>query len=785
MSTAHKISITVVVLFIGLAATPAAVTAVEFPSNDGDWKKSYGSNDDANDGSFTPIKTVYVDSGPDNIQFRAVLDQSTLDNNGLEGNKDALQIYVDTGEGGIDADTGSSPGWGSFFDGLGAMNADYRITAQPGSAVVEEHQNDVFFQTEASFSETSDGAYQLQNDAGTDDDIRFSLDRETIGNPDTLDVKFAYIDNKLGESSIGDGEFNWAPESPIRIGGGGGDSGVGQTATVTTEVQFGDESVDSDATVNIVLTDDSGAEAGSAEVTGFTGSGTLTRDFTVDPANFNGGEAEFSVEVTGDDDYTFEREVDSTKSIGGVDGGKTTSGTIDISTLEVDVNFDTNSLNPSDEAAVEFTLTDEGGTETTQVVEEGLSGTLSEVFTVNAANFDGNDANLKVEVVGDESVPFTGTKDQLSVSGGSSTDISFDPTGVQHRFTLTSPSDPEITGDGDTFTVDVNLESTGEDIHTVDHRINFDDANLVDEEDGLSDITVSKASTLPSNAFIQDLSVEADGVVRVVVASTDDSVLVDSTGPQEKLYDIEFEYEDGLKAELPKATDAIEFSPSTGDETEIMDQSDNKLNFISSPATVTVENTEERITSAEVTHLSEYANMDGFESFEYEVTVETNDAAVDVIGLSSDAITGPNSGKTKQCGNSDNDDDASTCTVTFELTPESDTAGTETTYSTDRLDIYAETSSGTSLDINAQNTGVTSDELSVTVYQTGDFPGTSDNNEIEPTDITSGVNSYLGEEAAGETWSADQRGGAATYDVNADREVGITDITAIIDEYNN
>ena len=50
MSTAHKIAITVVVLFIGLAATPAAVTAVEFPSNDADWQKSYSSNDDANGG---------------------------------------------------------------------------------------------------------------------------------------------------------------------------------------------------------------------------------------------------------------------------------------------------------------------------------------------------------------------------------------------------------------------------------------------------------------------------------------------------------------------------------------------------------------------------------------------------------------------------------------------------------------------------------------------------------------------------------------------------------------
>ena len=784
MSTAHKIAITVVVLFIGLAATPAAVTAVEFPSNDGDWQKSYGSNDDANDGSFTPIKTVYVDSGPDNIQFRAVLDQSTLDNNGLEGNKDALQIYVDTGEGGIDADTGSSPGWGSFFDGLGAMNADYRITAQPGSAVVEEHQNDVFFQTEASFSETSDGAYQLQNDAGTDDDIRFSLDRETIGNPDTLDVKFAYIDNKLGESSIGDGEFNWAPESPIRIGGGGGDSGVGQTATVTTEVQFGDESVDSDATVNIVLNDDSGAEAGSAEVTGFTGSGTLTRDFTVDPANFNGGEAEFSVEVTGDDDYTFEREVDSTKSIGGVDGGGSTSGTLDISTLEVDVNFDTNNLNPSDEAAVEFTLTDEGGTETTRVVEEGLSGTLSEVFTVNAANFDGTDANLNVEVVGDEKIPFTGTEDPLSVSSGSGKDLTFDPTGVQHTFRLTPQSpNPEITSDSDTFTVDVKLESTGEDIYTVDHRINFDDANLVDEEDGLSDITVSKGSGLSGNDFSEEVSIEEDGVVRVVVADSDDDVLVSDGGTTKELYSITFEYEDGLKAELPKATDAIEFSPSTGDATEIMDQNDNTLNFISSPATVTVKNTEERITSAEVTHLSEYANMDGFESFEYEVTVETNDAAVDEIELSSDAITGSGGSETEQCDNNDNDDDASTCTVTFELTPDSDTYSG--VYEETQLDIDAVMDSGDNLDITAQNEGVTSDDLNVIVYQTGDFAGTNDKKNITVDDITRGVDSYLGEEAAGETWGADQQGGAATYDVNADREVGITDITAIIDEYNN
>jgi hypothetical protein len=175
--------------------------------------------------------------------------------------------------------------------------------------------------------------------------------------------------------------------------------------------------------------------------------------------------------------------------------------------------------------------------------------------------------------------------------------------------------------------------------------------------------------------------------------------------------------------------------------------------------------------------------MDGFESFEYEITVETNDAAVDEIELSSDAITGSGGSETEQCDNNDNDDDASTCTVTFELTPDSDTYSG--VYEETQLDIDAVMDSGDNLDITAQNEGITSDDLNVTVYQTGDFPSTNDKKKIVPTDITRGVNSYLGEEAAGETWSADQRGGAATYDVNADREVGITDITAIIDEYNN
>ena len=784
MSTAHKIAITVVVLFVGISTAPATVAAVDFPS-DGDWENEFNDNDDVSDSSYTPLEAVYVDNTRENqVLFRAVLDEGDLSNAGLgEGSQnDALQIYIDAGEGGIDSDTGSGGGWGTFFDGLDGMNADYRITAEADSAVVEEHQSDVFFNTVSSSDESTDGVYELESiNSGTNNEIKFALDRDTIENPETLDVKFAYIEDSLGAATIETSKFGWAPESSVRLGSTGDGGGATQTATLTTEVKFGSEPVDDDATVDITLTDGNGNVAGSAEGIDYDGSGTLSREFTINPADFN-GEGEFSAEVVGGDSYTFERDVDNTKSIGGISGDATK--TLGISTLTADV--DLSDVNPANDASVEVTLTDKDGTETPRVIEEIPANALTETFTVNPANFD-SDAELTVEVVGDESVPYTKTE-TASVTSGDSNTVSFAATGVGHEFTLDPPSSTVINGDSDTFVVDVSLKSEssgGSNIYTVDHRINFDDAELVDEEDGLGDITVTPASGLPSDAFVKDVSIEGDGVVRVIVASTDDSVLVENTGSQTKLYDISFEYEDGLKAELPKTTDAAEFSPSTSDATEIMDGGDDQLDFISSSGTVTVENTEERITSAEVTHLSEYANMDGFESFEYEVTVETNDAAVDRIGLSSDAITGPNSGKTKQCGNSDNDDDASTCTVTFELTPEDDTAGTGTTYSTDQLDIDAEMKSGDSLDITAQNTGVTSDELNVRVYQTGDFPGTGAEDSITVDDIERGVDSYLDEEAAGETWGTDQLGGAATYDVNGDREVGITDITAIIDEYNN
>ena len=778
MSTTHKITITIVVLFIGLAATPAAVTAVDFPASDSDWDKSY---DDGGNG-YEKIKKVYVDSGPDKIQFRAVLDKSELSgSDGLGDSKDALQIYIDAGEGGIDSSTGSNPGWGLFFSELGAMNADYRITAQPSSAVVEEHETGIFFNTVGSSSETSGGAYQLDDNSGTDNDIKFSLDRETIGNPDTVDVKFAYIDGKLGDTSVSTGDFNWAPNSPVRIGGGGdGDNGVGQTATVTTKVQFGQESVDSDATVNIVLTDDNGNEAGSREVTDFTKSTTLNRKFTVDPSNFNGDGAEFSVEVTGDDDYTFERDVDNTKSIDNVDGGGSTSETLGISTLEASVDFSTNNLNPSDDASVEFTLTDEDGTETTRVVEEGLSGTLSELFTVNPANFDGTNAELTVEVVGDENIPYTETKSAPSVSKGNSKDFTtFTATGVGHEFTLEpTNNNPTINSDTGSVGIDVKLDSkgSGSDIHTVVHRIDFDEANLADDDsDGTEDIKITNRLT-GAEVIKQN---EEDGQVTVIAYKNDDNALVTSSGGEKTLYTINFEYEDGLQSELPNDDAAIEFEPSTSDATEIRDNTDTQLAFTSSlTSPIKVNNDENRITGVELTHLSEYANMKGFTSFEYEVTVETNDAPVDEIKLSSDAITS-GSGVTETCGNNDNDDDASTCTVTFEQEPDGHTSD-DGTYGTDQLDITAVMDSGSTLDITAGNDGVTSDDLKVTVHKTGDFAGTASSG-ISGANIRTGINDHFGEEAAGETWGADQRD-TARYDVNGDREVGITDITAIIDQ---
>lgn len=777
MSTAHKMAITVVVLFVAISVGPTAVAAVDFPS-DGDWENSFTDNDDdVGASSYDPLDTVYVDAtGEERILFKANLSEASLTDNGLTESGDALQIYIDTGGNeGIDASTGTSSGWGPFFDGLDEMNADYRVTARTDSAVVEEHEGDIFFNAVRSVDETGNNAYKLESFDGTNDDVRFALDRDTIGNPETIDVKFAFIEGAYGSSSVADDKFGWAPQSSVRIGGA--DDGVSKTATVTTEVEFGSEDVDNDATVDIVLTDDNGDEAGVAENIDYGSNGVLDRTFTVNPDNFNGDGAEFSVEVDGDDDYNFERAVDNTQTVGSVSADSTVTESIGISTLEADV--DLSGVSPNEDASIEFNLTDKDGTSTETVNETLPDGTFTQTLTVNSENFDGS-GDLTVELVGDEDIPYEETQTPPRVTKGSSADFGSNfVVAVGHEFTLDPNTDnPTIIDDEDTFTLTVSLGSTsaGQDIHTVDHYIDFDSTNLVDDADGLDDITIDD-SVAPPDVTAQNISITDGGEVRVLVynSSSSGQPIVSRGDGKKDIYEISFEYEDGLQSELPKDSTAIEFTPSTSDATEVLDTNDDQLNFTSSldapDDTIAVNNNQNRITSAEVTHLSRNANMRGFESFRYRVSVETNDATVNSIKLTGDDVT-DGSTVTETCPGE------SSCTVTFEQKPIENTFSGD--YSEDKISITA-VMPGSNLDIDTQNEGVESDDLNVTVRRKGDFADTDSATSITTDDIRDSVD-YIGAEATGETWSDDQRD-AASYDVTGDGEVGVTDVTTIIDKY--
>jgi hypothetical protein len=771
-------AITVVVLFVAISVGPTAVAAVDFPS-DGDWENSFTDNDDdVGDSNYNPLKKVYVDStGEEKILFKTNISDDVTNNGLTDSSGDALQIYIDTGGvEGIDKNTGSPGGWGTFFDGLDAMNADYRVTARTDSVVVEEHEGDIFFNTVRSVDESGDNAYKLKNfDGDTNASVNFALDRDTIGNPETLDVKFAYIDGAYGSASLGSGEFGWAPKSSVRLGGA--DDGVSKTATVTTNVTFGDEDVDDDATVDIVLTDDNDNEAGVAEDINYDSDGTLSRTFTVNPENFNGEGAEFSVEVDGDDDYNFERAVDNTQSVANVVADGSITEKIGISTLEADV--DLSGVSPNEDASIEFNLADKDGTSTETVNETLPDGTFTQTFTVNSENFDGN-GNLTVELVGDEDYPYEETQNSPGVTKGNSADFGSDfVVAVGHDFTLDPNTDnPTISGDEDTFTLTVSLGSTsaGQGIHTVDHYIDFDSTNLVDDAEGLDDITIDD-SVAPPDVTAQNISITDGGEVRVLVynSSSSGQPIVSSGDGKKDIYEISFEYEDGLQSELPKDSTAIEFTPSTSDATEVLDTNDDQLSFTSSldapDDTIAVNNNQNRITSAEVTHLSRNANMGGFESFRYRVSVETNDATVNSIELTGDDVTG-GSTVTETCPGE------SSCTVTFEQTPSDNTFSGD--YSEDKISITA-VMPGSNLDIDTQNEGVESDDLNVTVRRKGDFADTGSATSITTNDIRDSVD-YIGTEATGETWTDDQRD-AASYDVTGDGEVGVTDVTTIIDEY--
>ncbi|MFQ3475174.1 hypothetical protein HKK80_02790 [Halonotius sp. F2-221B] len=758
MSTAHKIAITAVVLFVALSTAPAAAAADVGPNDLSKWDEVFNETDGDQDFSGSNVDAfdkLYINETGEEIRFAVQVDSGT----GFDENNNALQVYIDAdGETGITSEAGSdtgTPSWADFYDGLGAMNAEYRISKSSGfSAKIQEHDTDVIF--------NNIGDARYENAANT---YRFGIDKATINDPEELDVKFAYAKDPAATSPD---EFAWAPSNPIRVN----DEGSAATASVEVRANFGRSDFDDGASAEFTLTDD-GEEIVSQPVEDLS-SQSVTESLSVSPNDFD-GTVNASVTVNGDGNYSFERDVDNTVEIAtsGLSGGNTyDKNAINISIIEPTVNFDNGNI--ADGATVDFTLTDEDGKETDRPV--AATAPLTETFTVNPDNFNGTNSELTVDVTGDSDFPYNETKSVI-VDPSDEQEYTFNASEIGHKVTLEpvpGNGTREIT-DTNEFTIGVEAESFdengGKDIYSIVHVIDFDSENLKNDIDNIS-------TDLNNNNAIVSESTVNDGTVTIVISDDNDgSPIVDNSSGSVGLYNVTFEFADGLQDNLDQGDNVTQFKPTTSDETVLYGSStDTELNYKSSSSSlVKVDNDQIRITEAEITPLSEYGNMVGFTS-RFEISVDTNEGDLGDITLN---------GNSSSSGPIDCDGE-STCTKTVKYTPTKNTAVTgEGNYDENyEFEVVIEDNDGATLktitqeDIDQDGNGITGD-LNAKVYKKYDFNANGTEDGIDAGDVRSAIRE-LGE-GNGEPWDESQ-GDLARLDVTGDGEISITDITTLVDK---
>ena len=769
-----KIAITLIILLVAIAAVPSTVAGLGIDEVNWDQKFNGDSSGDYDPlvGENEKLKEVYVNETDTKVRFRANISAS---NDGLN-NDDALQVYIDPDtdvETGLNDDTVSGGTWEEFYDGVGTMGADYRISVRDGGTpIIQEHDTGALFDTITSIKMEETGK-----------SVMLEIDKETIGDPETFDAKFAYVADP-GTSDVQSSDYVWAPDAPIRFADSVETIG---TATVDASVEFGDESVDNDATVVFELKDD-GETVDTIENSTYSGSGTLTETFTVNNDTYN-GQVELAVDVQDDDDYSLDREnINNTVEItnNGLDESDSESGKVALSLIEAEVNF--GAENPDDDASVEFSLTDDSESEVADPVVTDVTDPTTQTFTVNPNDFN-EEGELSVNVVNDDDYPYSETKGVDSITVGDSlTDGSkktFEADTIGHDFTLDPESDSTVNiENNDGFTTNVSLESDGTDgsnVTSVTHVMNYDSANL-----NGSDISVEVNNTFSGQNYTivkgEDVVDEAGkyGIEIYTINNFADNPVV-GEGENQHLYQIELNFSDGLQEELSQGSDVIKFTPTTADGTELFNQTDGEtpLSYTSSRTSdVGVDNTETRVTNAEITHRTDGGVMENVTA-EIEVSVESNEGKLANITLNqTDGSAFPR--------NDANDKHVIECSETsceslsgelrYTPTEENATEATGGGYTEEPFfNITARNEDGEVYDLSEYES-----TISVKVYRFGDVAvDANDKYTVKTADVRAVIQNR-GEGDGTLPWDDD---GLARSDLSNNGEITIADVTKIVEEY--
>jgi hypothetical protein len=746
------------------------VAGLEEPNwNDKDKAFDHGATD-------TNLSEGYVNVKENTVQFRANFSGA------FDGSKSTYLVYIDSDtdpETGFNRDTvNSGDNLAGYYDNAtGSIGADYRVTVVDNAKPIIEEYNG-----EAGWDKIKNIKTDEYNNG-----VTAQIDKETIGNPEVYDLRFAHIEDGAGPQ-LTDGEYATEPAQAFRVNEQGDSTRTTETATIKTNVQFGDVKVDDEADVQLTVTNDTGQEAGTVEFNYSDNGKTDLQEFTVNPDNFDEDEGEVSVEVLNDDQYLFDRDVDNTSSITGPSAGSSTTVNLHVSTVSTNL---TNVDVLNDTASARLNLTDNSGDKTTsrEVPINNSKTSQKFYFTVKPDNFNVSDDNkLKVEVLGDSDYPFEKSVEDLDVAEGSSVEKAFDVDSIGHDITITGTNLDIDGGSGPgEFTVSVKLESydsDGEAIETFSHVIEFDSkrlnvkdiSGLSNADDPLPNPTGNKSGY---TAVYNQRNGTPDKFGVTFLDNTGSDPVVESDKSQ-KIYDITFEFDDvdSLRAEeINNYGESINLAPSTAEETELTKPDGTKLTYISSAEDANVYNNNTRATDVAVTHLTEDGNMVNAPT-KFEFDIETNNGKIDNVRLTSNSSTsklsqpGSNDDTKIDCGKE------SECSDTLTYTPQSSTFdGTDYAKNED-FEVIVEYEDDDMYSIPDNNEEI--DKLDAEIYEDGDTSANSTPSAVGLTDVSTVIRNR-GEGDGELPWDTAK---LARADMNNDGVIDITDVTIVINEYN-
>lgn len=799
MSASHKIIITLALLLMIVLTVPSAVTAINIDQDD--WTEKFNESDpgysysdlEYGENQNLTVAAFNVTNDNNRIRFKTNITDGTVD--GLTDDR-ALQVYIDTapeGDEGLDSETNLG-GLNSFFEGLGSMNADYRIqVTESGVPVVQEHDERLQYNT----------VKRVESLEETDEQVIIEIKPETIGidqltSAEPIEAKYAYIDDPYGLDDASN--YLWAPNGSVTLP----QIETTKNAEVNATVEFGDEKVSQAASVDFILSDDDTELTKSIAEDQLPTSGEENVTFEPKVRNFE-GTVELEVVVEGDDTYSIDRaDINNTVEISsnGLDEQKY-GAKIPLSIIEAKVDFGTGDDLDSD-TSVSYTLDSEGTEDVGSAVDDNLESgdsQTNETFTVNPYDFDEEGAEVNVNV-DDTDYPLDEAQgvdkiavgESLSSASGGGSQLTFNADEIGHEFSLNIKESGSLdVGSDDGFTLNVSLESIqsngGENISRVDHVINFDEElKIADKSQNVSYINTSEDWVVGENEPIID---NGAGTFEVdLVNSTDPTSDVVTEGNNETLYQIEFEFEDGLQDEMAQGDEGERtYSPSiVSEETNIRNLSANQgLSFTSTEDEITVRNPDTAITEATVTHRTEGSDMVGTPA-KFDVEVNSNEGKLDKIMLN-----GTDNGKATKLSGQSGDNlvidcgGASSCGTTEQLqgeqlqyTPSSDDTDFDgTSYSTFQFNITVVYNGGSKkFYIPSDAEGIDNSALQTRIYNFGDVDGIdggADSNDLVE------VLRKTPAESGGLPWGDEE---LAAADIDNDGEVAMNDVSLIYEYLN-